>query len=60
MNTEDLETIDPVAPPSTKGKLTNQQILLGQPHDPLQIIKIYSADEWEQFIREWVEGKLPA
>ena len=24
--------------------------------DPLQVIQIYSSDEWEQFIREWVES----
>lgn len=56
MNAEGDETIDPVPLPSSKGKLTNQQILLGQHHDPLQIIKIYSENEWEQFIREWVEA----
>ena len=56
MNPKDIEVTDPISPPSNKGKLTNQQILLGRPHDPLQIIKIYSADDWEQFILEWVEA----
>jgi hypothetical protein len=53
---EGTEEIVPIPPPSSKGKLTNQQILLGQTHNPLQIIKIYSADEWEEFICEWVEA----
>jgi hypothetical protein len=53
---DEVETIEPIAPPSDKGRLTNQQILLGQKHDPLEIIKIYSEDEWEEFIREWLEG----
>lgn len=45
-----------IAPPATKGRLTNHQILLGQRHDPLEVIKIYSADEWEKFIQEWLEA----
>jgi hypothetical protein len=36
--------------------LTNQQILLGKKYDRLEIIKIYPEDEWEQFVREWLEG----
>jgi hypothetical protein len=53
---DDPETVDPVAAPSFKGKLTNQQILLGQKRDPLQIITTYSDAEWESFILEWVDG----
>lgn len=56
MSTEEFETVEPMAPPSLTGKLTNQQILLGKKHDPIEIIKIYTEDEWEQFIREWAEG----
>lgn len=52
----DVETEEPVAPPSLSGKLTNQQILLGKKQDPLQVIRNYTADEWEQFVREWAEG----
>jgi hypothetical protein len=29
---------------------------LGQRLDPLEVIKLYSADEWEKFVREWVDG----
>jgi hypothetical protein len=53
---EEIETVEPLAPPSPSGKLTNQQILLGQKHDPLEVIKIYTADQWEEFIREWAES----
>ena len=57
METEEgAEVVRSVAPPTPTGRLTNQQILLGQKHEPIEIIKIYSAEEWEQFIREWVEG----
>jgi len=56
MNANDPETLDPITISPHQGKLTNQQILLGQKHDPLEIIKIYSADEWENFSREWLEG----
>jgi hypothetical protein len=56
VDTEDFESLEPVTPPSYEGRLTNQQILLGKPLDPLEIIKVYSDDDWEQFIREWVEG----
>lgn len=52
---EPFETI-PVPAPSKKGRLTNQQILLGKKHEPLDLIKIYDDDEWEEFIREWIEG----
>jgi hypothetical protein len=56
VDTEDFESVEPVAAPSYQGRLTNQQILLGKRLDPLEVIKIYSEDDWEQFIREWVEG----
>ena len=56
MADEDFEALEPVSAPAHKGRLTNQQILLGQKHDPLEIIKIYPEDEWEQFVREWLEG----
>jgi hypothetical protein len=56
MDEEDIETVQPLAPPSPSGKLTNQQILLGQKHDPLEVIKIYTSDQWEEFIREWAES----
>lgn len=56
LKVEDGETEEPVAPPSPSGKLTNQQILLGKKQDPLEVIRNYSDDEWEQFIREWAEG----
>jgi hypothetical protein len=54
--TEDIETVEPIAPPSPPGKLTNQQILLGKRRDPIEVIRGYSDDEWEQFIHEWAEG----
>src|SRR5438309_1969115 len=56
MNAEDFETLDPPQSPSRTGKLTNQQILLGQKHDPSALIKLYSQNDWEEFIREWVES----
>ena len=52
----EFEQLDPIVPPANEGRLTNQQILLGQRLDPLEVVKIYSADEWEKFIREWVES----
>jgi hypothetical protein len=52
----EFEKLDPIVPPPTEGRLTNQQILLGQRLDPLEVIKIYTADDWEKFIREWVES----
>lgn len=56
MNTKDFDIGDALPPPSGTGRLTNQQILLGQRHEPSEIIKIYSQNDWEEFIREWVEG----
>ncbi len=56
MNADDIETVDPIAPPSLSGRLTNQQILLGKRRDPLEVIGGYPHDEWEQFIREWAES----
>ena len=52
----EFEQLDPIVPPANEGRLSNQQILLGQRLDPLEVVKIYSADEWEKFIREWVES----
>lgn len=52
----EFEQLDPIVPPANQGRLTNQQILLGQRLDPLEVVKIYPADEWEKFIREWVES----
>lgn len=45
-----------LAPPVAAGKLTNQQILLGQRQDPADVITLYSDEEWEKFIKEWVES----
>jgi hypothetical protein len=56
MSASDQETLDPVQPPAASGRLTNQQILLGQKHDPSELIKLYSQDAWENFIREWAES----
>lgn len=56
MNAANFEAGDPLSLPSSVGRLTNQQILLGQKREPSAIIRIYSPDEWEEFIREWVEG----
>lgn len=56
MHDEEIEPVEPIQPPSTLGKLTNQQILLGRKHDPIEVLKIYTADEWEQFVREWAEN----
>lgn len=56
VNAEDIETEEPMAAPSPSGKLTNQQMLLGKKQDPSEVIKGYSDDEWEQFVREWAEG----
>ena len=53
MSDEDFCDIDP---PAQHARLTNQQILLGQPLNPLTVITTYSDAEWEMFIREWVEG----
>ena len=44
MITDEIEMVECLMAPSTKGRTTTQ--------DPLQIIKLHSADEWEQFIRE--------
>src|SRR5438128_91442 len=49
MPDDDFEVLEPVPAPSSAGRLTNQQILLGKKHDPLELIKIYSEDEWEQW-----------
>jgi hypothetical protein len=54
-----FEAIEPLPSPDHWGRLTNQQILLGQRNDPLELIKIYDEDEWEKFTREWVEGTPP-
>lgn len=55
MMSEDEFGTEPIKPPLMKDKLTNQQILLGERHDPLDVIKNYSADRWEKFILEWLE-----
>jgi hypothetical protein len=56
MTENSFEAIEPLPGPDKAGRLTNQQILLGKHHDPLELIKIYDEDEWEEFTREWVEG----
>jgi hypothetical protein len=56
LDTTEIEKLEPIAPPSFSGKLTNQQILLGKRRDPIEVIKGYSDEEWEQFIREWAES----
>ena len=56
MDAEDSETLEPLPPPAKSGRLTNQQILLGQKHEPSELIKLYSQDDWEEFIREWVQS----
>lgn len=56
MTDEAQEKLDVLPSPVGAGKLTNQQILLGQHHDPAAIITLYSDEEWEKFIREWVES----
>jgi hypothetical protein len=56
MHEEEIEAVELIPPPSRSGKLTNQQILWGQKHDPIEVLKIYTSDEWEQFIREWAEN----
>jgi ABC-3C protein len=56
VSADNLETLDPLPPPISAGRLTNQQILLGQRRDPSELIKLYSQDDWEMFIREWVES----
>lgn len=56
MSADDFETLDPQQSPSRSGRLTNQQILLGQRHEPSELIKLYSQHDWEEFIREWVES----
>jgi hypothetical protein len=56
VSTDDIETLDTLAPPSPTGKLANQQILLGKRRDPIEVLRGYPDDEWEQFIREWAEG----
>lgn len=52
----ETEALDPIPPASSKQKLTNQQILLGQRRNPQEVVKGYSAEEWEQFIQEWAEA----
>jgi hypothetical protein len=56
MEAEDIETVEPIELLSRSGRLTSQQILLGPRHDPIEVIKIYSDVEWEEFIREWAES----
>jgi len=56
MTDEPKETLDVLPPPVAAGKLTNQQILLGQRQDPADVITLYSDEEWEKFIKEWVES----
>jgi len=55
MSVDDFGT-EPITPPATMGKLTNQQILLGPRRDPLELIKLFSPEEWEQFIQQWLEA----
>lgn len=46
----DFESIEP---PAIQTDCTPQQILTGPPIDPLDRVKIYSADQFEDFIKEW-------
>jgi hypothetical protein len=48
-----VETLDALPAPAKASRLTNQQILLGQKQEPSELIKLYSQDVWEEFIREW-------
>jgi hypothetical protein len=55
MSEEDFN-VEPIQPPPKKGRLTNQQILLGEKRDPLEILKGYPDGDWEEFVREWAES----
>jgi hypothetical protein len=41
-------------PPAPKLLLTAAQLQIGPPVDPLTRVLVYTADEWETFINEWV------
>jgi hypothetical protein len=55
MAEEDFK-VELIEPPTKKGKLTNQQILLGEKRDPFEILRGYSDADWEEFVREWAEA----
>jgi hypothetical protein len=51
--TTESEELAPVDRPDPQPECTPHQILMGPPIDPLDRLKLYSADQFEEFIREW-------
>src|SRR4051794_4022384 len=47
------DSVEPVVAPEPKKLLSPEQILLGPHIPPLDRLKIMSAEEFEEFIREW-------
>lgn len=56
MNQEDglVEIIEP----EVKSKLSNTDLLLGIPIEPIKRLQVISHDDFEDFVREWVCGYL--
>ncbi|MGN6637416.1 MAG: ABC-three component system protein [Mucilaginibacter sp.] len=52
-----LSTVD-FPKPSSIGKLTNQDIFFGPPVPAIDRLKIFSPEQFEDMIREWVTGYL--
>lgn len=46
------------APPKTVENLTNHDILLGQLIPPIERIRLFSPQQYEDFINEWLHGYL--
>lgn len=53
----DIDLVD-FPPPQNVGRLTNNDVLLGLPIPAIDRLKIFSPDQFEDFIREWVVGYL--
>lgn len=48
-----MAEFESIEPPAIQSDCTPQQILTGPPIDPIDRIRIYSADQFEDFIKEW-------
>ena len=47
-----------ILPIENHRSLTNYEILLGKPIEPIKRLQIFFPDEFEEFVLEWIDGYL--
>jgi hypothetical protein len=54
----DLESLTEIPEPPNPQPLTNYQLIMGKPIEPINRLKIQSPEDFEQFVQEWAQGYL--